>query len=114
MIKLRREKIEVSNNGNGNAGRDLLNPEPCEPQTRFDSLLRDLLYRIIEREGSVTLDLTNMVRSGSDIDPRPVGEIKWKYGAYTADEQLRESGAEIPFEKISKLEITMWFEPADN
>lgn len=105
ILKLKRKEGEPEKTH----GELLLQPEYCEPQSQFDSLMRDLLHRIIENEHAITLDLTDCVQP--EKSQRVPGTIKWRYGAWTGDERLRNSGEEVPFDKITKLEITLWFEP---
>lgn len=88
----------------------LLFPEPSAPMCPMDSLMRDILHRVVERDGPITLDITNMIRP--EINPRPVGNIRWEYGAWVGDELIRNSKEPVPFEKIDKFEVTFWFEEA--
>ena len=61
--------------------------EDLAPQTPLDSLLRDFLCRILERDRTITLNLDT---------PREPGMVRWE-------------GAMTP---TGSRQITLWFEPA--
>lgn len=61
--------------------------EDVDPKTPLDSLLRDFLCRILERDRTITLNL--------DV-PREPGMVRWE-GAVTP------SGSR---------QVTLWFEPS--
>jgi hypothetical protein len=98
-----------SKNGDKGMAKLLLDPPFAEPTSYYDSLNRDLLHRIIERQGAVTLDITDMIRP--ELDTRPAGVIRRAYGAWTGNHKLRDTGEPVPFDQIDRLEVTLWFEP---
>jgi hypothetical protein len=66
-------------------------PISTEPQSELDSWLRELLSRVVEKERSITLDISEPV----------VGQLMWKV-------------ADVVVNDGFKREVTIWWVPSED
>ena len=68
-----------------------------EPQTELDSMVRDILHRMIEQRGPVTLEL------GSEVDPIfNTGTLRW---------EIIHGPGHDDYPELRHRQISVWIEP---